>query len=81
MQEGLIMNEIILTALGILFMFILNDMKESLKEASKSVERLNRNVAVILERIEKHDEEINEIKIKQQELNTHVQDIKEQIRR
>lgn len=71
--------EVLYSAMGALVMIMLNDMRESIKEASKSVEKLNTNVAIILERVEKHDEEIAEHKTQLQELNNHVQDIKQRI--
>lgn len=71
--------EMLYTALGAILLVMLNDMRESIKEASKSVERLNRNVAVILERVEKHDEEIAEHKEKLNDLSNHVQEIKQRI--
>ena len=54
-------------------------MRDSLKEASRSVEKLNTNVAVILERVESHDEELKDHKTQLQELNNHVQGIKQRI--
>lgn len=69
--------EVVYSVLGAILMIMLNDMRESIKEASKSVEKLNTNVAIILERVEKHDEEIAEHKTQLQELNIHVQEIKQ----
>jgi len=69
--------EMVYSVLGAILMIMLNDMRESIKEASKSVEKLNTNVAIILERVEKHDEEIAEHKTQLQELNIHVQEIKQ----
>lgn len=71
--------EVVYSVIGALLMIMLNDMRESIKEASKSVEKLNRNVAVILERVEKHDEEIAEHKQKLNDLSNHVQEIKQRI--
>lgn len=71
--------EVVYSVIGALLMVMLNDMRESIKEASKSVEKLNRNVAVILERVEKHDEEIAEHKQKLNDLSNHVQEIKQRI--
>ena len=73
------LTEIAIACTGVLAMLILNDMRDSLKEASRSVEKLNTNVAVILERVESHDEELKDHKTQLQELNNHVQDIKQRI--
>jgi len=72
-------SEITVAVIGALGMFILNDIKESVKNATKSVEKLNNNVAIILSRIEQHDDEIRENKVKLEQLSNHVQEIKQRI--
>jgi hypothetical protein len=51
----------LLTVIGSLGLIILNAMKDELKTASESVKELNVKVAVVIERIEHHDERIKKL--------------------
>jgi len=51
----------LLTVIGVLGLRILNTMSKSVETAGKSVEKLNVKVAVVIERIEYHDERIKKL--------------------
>lgn len=51
----------LLTIIGVLGLRILNTMSKSVEIAGKSVEKLNVKVAVVIERIEYHDERIKKL--------------------
>lgn len=71
--------EIVYGAFGAIFMIMLNDMRTSIKEASESVSSLNKNVAVLLERVERLDEESIDHRESILKLNNDVQEIKQRI--
>ena len=52
---------------GVLALYILNRLSESLEKATSSVNELNIKVGIVIERTERHDEEIRDMK------NNHVQ--------
>lgn len=52
---------ILLTVIGSLGLIILNSMRESINIAGESVKELNIKVAIVIERIEYHDERIKKL--------------------
>lgn len=67
--------QVLLAVLGFFGVLTLNDVKNTIKEATKSIEELNIKVAVVIERTEHHAEEIEKIKDNQHRLNNLVQGI------
>lgn len=61
MQWQIFVVGILLTVIGSLGLIILNSMKESVKDAGDSVKELNVKVAIVIERIEYHDERIKKL--------------------
>lgn len=61
--------QILLGILGFFGVMTLNDLKNTVKEATKSVEELNVKVAVIIARTEIHGEEIERIKENLKKIN------------
>lgn len=51
----------LLTVIGTLGLIILNSMREEMKIGGESVKELNIKVAVVIERIEYHDERIKKL--------------------
>lgn len=54
----------LLTIIGVLGLRILNTMSKAVEVAGKSVEKLNVKVAIVIERIEYHDERIKRLEEK-----------------
>jgi uncharacterized protein YoxC len=54
--------QVLLGVLGFFGVMTLNDLKNTVKEATRSVEELNIKVAVIIARTEIHGEEIEKLK-------------------
>jgi hypothetical protein len=52
---------VLLTTIGTLGLLILNSMRSEMKAGGKSIEKLNVKVAVVIERIEYHDERIKRL--------------------
>ena len=61
MEVTLFIIGLLVTIIGSLGLIILNSMKEEMKTGSKSVEKLNVKIAVVIERIEYHDERIKRL--------------------
>lgn len=61
--------QVLLGILGFFGVMTLNDLKNTVKDATKSVEELNVKVAVIIARTEIHGEEIDRIKENLKKLN------------
>lgn len=59
----------LLGILGFFGVMTLNDLKNTVKEATKSIEELNIKVAVVIARTEIHGEEIDRIKENLKKLN------------
>lgn len=55
----------LLTVIGSLGLIILNSMRDEIKIAGDSVRKLNVKVAVVIERIEHHDERIKKLEEKE----------------
>jgi hypothetical protein len=55
---------VLLTTIGTLGLLILNSMRGEMKAGGKSIEKLNVKVAVVIERIEYHDERIKKLEEK-----------------
>lgn len=53
-----------LSIIGTLGLIILNSMREEMRAGGKSVEKLNVKVAIVIERIEWHDERIKKLEEK-----------------
>lgn len=60
--------QVLLGILGFFGVMTLNDLKNTVKEATKSIEELNIRVAVIVARTEIHHEEIEKIKEEMEKL-------------
>lgn len=67
---------IAISALGFLLVFYFKQMNESAKEAVISIKRLNEKVAVVIERTESHQYEIERLRLRHETLITDVAMIK-----
>jgi len=65
MEITLFIIGLLVTVIGSLGLIILNSMKDEMKMGSKSVEKLNVKIAVVIERIEYHDERIKRLEEKE----------------
>lgn len=62
MQEWAVLGvSSLLAMLGFTCVYILNRMSATVDKATESIEKLNTNVAVVIERIEYHDERIKKL--------------------
>jgi len=67
--------QIALSILGCLGLYILNDLKKAVNEATKSVGQLNIKVGVIIEKTERHDKEIDDMKEKQEQARERIHEL------
>lgn len=67
--------QIALSILGCLGLYILNDLKKAVNEATKSVGQLNTKVGVIIEKTERHDKEIDDMKEKQEQARERIHEL------
>jgi len=68
-------TQIVLSTLGCLGLYILNDLKKSVDMATKSVGQLNIKVGVIIEKTERHDKEIDDMKEKQEQARERIHEL------